>query len=43
LAVRLGPERYRQLVAYAARFVPRKTQQDILVQALDAYLAQVAD
>jgi hypothetical protein len=43
LTVRLDPERYRRLVAYAAGFVPRKTHQDILVEALDAYLDQVAD
>jgi hypothetical protein len=43
LTVRLDPERYRQLVAYAAGFVPRKTHQDILVEALDAYLDQMAD
>jgi len=30
LTVRLNPERYRRLVAYAAGFVPRKTHQDIL-------------
>jgi hypothetical protein len=43
LTVRLDPERYRRLVAYAAGFVPRKTHQDILVEALDAYLGQVAE
>jgi hypothetical protein len=43
LTVRLDPERYRRLVAYAAGFVPRKTHQDILVEALDAYLDQVAE
>lgn len=43
LTVRLDQERYRRLVAYAARFVPRKTHQDILVDALDAYLDQVAE
>jgi hypothetical protein len=43
LTVRLNPERYRRLVAYAAGFVPRKTHQDILVEALDAYLDQVAE
>jgi hypothetical protein len=42
LTVRLDPERYRRLVAYAAGFVPRKTHQDILVEALDAYLDQLA-
>jgi hypothetical protein len=43
LTVRLDPERYRRLIAYAVGFVPRKTHQDILVDALDAYLAQVAE
>jgi hypothetical protein len=43
LTVRLDPERYRRLVAYAAGFVPRKTHQDILVEALDAYLDQMAE
>jgi hypothetical protein len=43
LTVRLDPDRYRRLVAYAAGFVPRKTHQDILVEALDAYLDQVAE
>jgi hypothetical protein len=43
LTVRLDQERYRRLVAYAAGFVPRKTHQEILVEALDAYLGQVAE
>jgi hypothetical protein len=30
-------------VAYVSGFVPRKTHQDILVEALDAYLDQVAE
>ena len=42
LTVRLDQERYRRLVAYAAGFVPRKTHQEILVEALDAYLDQIA-
>jgi hypothetical protein len=42
LTLRLDQERYRRLVAYAAGFVPRKTHQEILVEALDAYLDQVA-
>jgi hypothetical protein len=42
LTVRLDLERYRRLVAYADRFAPRKTHQDILVGALDAYLDQGA-
>jgi hypothetical protein len=40
---RLDPERYHRLVAYAARFVLRKTYQDILVEALDVYLDQMAE
>jgi hypothetical protein len=43
LTVRLDQERYRRLVAYAAGFMPRKTHQEILVEALDAYLDQVAE
>lgn len=43
LTVRLDAERYRRLVVYAAGFVPRKTHQDILVEALDAHLDQVAE
>ena len=31
------------ITAYAAGFVPRKTHQDILVEALDAYLEQMAE
>jgi len=38
LTVRLDQERYRRLVVRAAGFVPRKAHQDILVEALDAYL-----
>jgi hypothetical protein len=30
-------------VAYVSGFVPRKTHQGILVEALDAYLDQVAE
>jgi hypothetical protein len=43
LTVRLDQERYRRLVAYAAGFVPRKTHQEILVEALDAYLDHVTE
>jgi hypothetical protein len=41
VTVRLDAERYRQLVSYGARFVPRRTNQEILLAALDAFLAQV--
>jgi hypothetical protein len=30
-------------VAYVSRFVPRKTHQDILVEAPDAYLNHMAE
>jgi hypothetical protein len=43
LPVRLDPARYRRLIAYRAQFTPRKTNQEILVEALDAYLDQVED
>jgi hypothetical protein len=43
VTVRLDPERYQKLVGYGARFTPRKTNQDILVEALDAYLERVAE
>jgi hypothetical protein len=43
VTVRLDEERYHKLVGYGARFTPRKTNQDILVEALDAYLERVAD
>jgi hypothetical protein len=41
VTVRLDAERYRQLVSYGARFVPRRTNQEILIAALDAFLAHV--
>jgi hypothetical protein len=31
------------LIAYGARFAPRKTNQEILAEALDAHLDQVAE
>jgi hypothetical protein len=43
LTVRLDQARYRRLVAHAAGFIPRKTHQEILVEALDAYLNQLAE
>jgi hypothetical protein len=42
VTVRLDEARYRKLVAYGAEFYPRRTNQDILVEALDEYLARVA-
>ena len=41
VTVRLDPERYKRLVAYGARFAPRRKNQEIFVEALDAYLATV--
>jgi hypothetical protein len=38
VTVRLDQERYHRLVGYGARFTPRRTNQEILVAALDAYL-----
>ncbi len=43
LTVRLDLERYQRLVAYGARFAPRRSNQDILVAALDVYLDQVEE
>jgi hypothetical protein len=40
VTVRLDAERYHRLVAYGARFTPRRTNQDILVAALDAFLSR---
>jgi hypothetical protein len=42
VTVRLDAERYHRLVAYGARFAPRRTNQDILVAALDAFLRDTA-
>jgi hypothetical protein len=41
VTLRLDRERYRRLVSYGARFMPRRTNQEILIEALDAYLNQV--
>jgi len=40
LTFKLDGERYQKLVTYGATFVPRKTNQQILLEALDAYLKQ---
>jgi hypothetical protein len=40
VTVRLDPARYQRLMAYKARFPRRIKNQEILVAALDAYLAQ---
>lgn len=41
VTVRLDPDRYRRLVSYGARFVPRRTNQEILIAAIDEYLTKV--
>ena len=41
VTVRLDPERYKRLITYGAQFAPRRKNQDIFVEALDAYLARV--
>ena len=41
VTVRLDPDRYKRLIAYGARFAPRRKNQEIFVKALDAYLAKV--
>ena len=38
LTVKLDPERYHKLLAFSARFTPRRSNQQIMVAALDAYL-----
>ena len=43
VTVRLDAERYRRLVSYGIRFTPRRTNQEIFIAALDAYLAQVEE
>jgi hypothetical protein len=43
ITVRLDEARYRKLIAYGAEFFPRRTNQEIMVEALDAYLAQVTE
>jgi hypothetical protein len=40
LTFKLDKARYQKLLAYGATFVPRKTNQQILLEALDAYLEQ---
>lgn len=43
VTVRLDEERYHKLVGFGARFTPRKTNQEILVEALDDFLKRVAE
>jgi hypothetical protein len=37
VTVRLDSARYRKLLSYGARFMPRKTNQEIIVLALDQF------
>ena len=41
VTVRLDEDRYKRLIAYGARFAPRRKNQHIFVEALDAYLEKV--
>ena len=41
VTVRLDPDRYKRLITYGARFAPRRKNQEIFVEALDAYLEKV--
>jgi hypothetical protein len=38
LTVKLDSERYHRLITFGARFTPRRSNQQIIVAALDAYL-----
>jgi hypothetical protein len=40
VTVRLDHDRYHKLVGYGAQFTPRRTNQEILIAALDAFLAK---
>ena len=40
VTVRLDHDRYHKLVGYGAQFIPRRTNQEILIAALDAFLAK---
>ena len=41
VTVRLDPDRYKRLITYGARFAPCRKNQEIFVEALDAYLEKV--
>ena len=41
VTVRLHPDRYKRVIAYGARIAPRRRNQEIFVEALDAYLKKV--
>ena len=38
ITVKLDPELYGKLVAYSGQFVPQKTHQEIMVEALERFL-----
>jgi len=40
VTVRLDHDRYNKLVGFGAQFTPRRTNQEILIAALDAFLAK---
>ena len=40
VTVRLDSARYRKLLRYGAQFMPRKTNQEIIVLALDKFLGE---
>jgi len=40
VTVRLDHDRYHKLVGYGAQFTPRRTNQEIFIAALDAFLAK---
>jgi len=40
VTVRLDHDRYHKLVGYGALFTPRRTNQEIMIEALDAFLAK---
>jgi len=40
VTVRLDHDRYHKLVGYGAQYTPRRTNQEILIAALDAFLAK---
>ena len=42
ITVKLDEELYGKLVAYSGQFVPRKTHQAIVVEALERFLEEVS-
>jgi hypothetical protein len=43
VTVRLDPELYLRLKSYGVSFRPRKTNQQVIVEAINAYLAQAKE